>query len=164
MKTGIFLGLLFVVLLLVEQSFLHALFGSIASTPLMIIAGMIIMQRVGIEEGAAWCIALACLSTNIIPLILAGIGPILILQIFTTRSIYALLGFGITSYVVSAGASLIIGAALSLLFGIHILSAHPYINVFTEFLLLIPGLFLGILLVRSVERSIFTRIAFRRST
>ncbi len=164
MRTGISLGVLFLILLFIEQSFLHAFFGGLASTPLMTIAGIIILQRVGIEEGAAWCIALALFHADIVPFILAILGPILVLQIFTTRSLYALIGFGIASYTVSAGVSLIIGAMLSVFFGIHILSAHPYTNALTEFFLLVPGLFLGILLVRGVERNILIRIAFRRST
>lgn len=161
MRTGIILGIVFFLFLFIEQSFFHALFGIVANIPLMLIAGMIIMQRVGIEEGVAWCIALAVFRMDIGALFLAAVGPILILQIFTTRSMYALVGFGIASYTIATGAMLFLGELLFRVFGIHLLSLHPYLHALTEVILLIPGLFLGILLMRSIERSVLTRIAFR---
>lgn len=159
MRTGIILGLFFFFLLFIERSFFHAFFGIIANIPLMVIAGMIIMQRVGIEEGIAWFLALVFFHGDSTALFLAVAGPALILQIFTTRSMYALVGFGLTSYAIAAGTTLMLGEFLSRIFDIHFLSLHPYLHAFNEFLLLVPGLFLGVLLTRSI----FTRIAFRRS-
>lgn len=163
MRTGIILGCMFFLFLFIEQSFFHALTGILASIPLMLIAGMILMQRVGIEEGIAWCVALALFRMDITALVLAAIGPVLILQIFTTRSMYALVGFGLASYIVAAGTVLLLGEFFLRVFGVYILPLHPYLHALTELILLVPGLFLGVLVVRSIERSLFAKIAFKRS-
>ncbi len=164
MRTGMLLGFLFFTLLFIEQSFLHAFFGTVANIPLVVIVGMIIMQRVGIEEGIAWFIAVALFQSDFSALLIAMIGPMLILQIFTTRSVYALIGFGLTSYAFAAGVTLILSELSSRVFHYSITSSHPYIHALTEFLILIPGLFVGVILARSIERNIFTRVSFRRSS
>ena len=54
MRGGILLALTFVILCVLQQSSLHALGTPWASIPLLVIAGIIVMQRVGVEEGIAW--------------------------------------------------------------------------------------------------------------
>lgn len=164
MRTGILFALLFFTLLLIEVSFFHAFSGNLANIPVMIIAGMIIMQRVGIEEGIAWFITLAVMRGDGIALLLAGIGPVLILQIFTTRSVYALLGFGAVAYILASIIFLLVGGLVDQFLGTSILLQHPIIHALQELALLIPGLFLGVLLVRSIERRILNQFAFKSST
>ncbi len=156
-------ALLFFALLLSEVSFFHAFSGNLANIPVMIIAGMIIMQRVGIEEGIAWFFALAVIRGDGIAFLLAGIGPVLILQIFTTRSVYALLGFGAAAYIAASTIFLLIGGLIDQLIGTSILLQHPVIHAIQELALLLPGLFLGVLLLRSIERRILNRFAFSSS-
>ena len=161
MRTGILFAFLFLFLLLIEVSFFHAFSGSLANIPVMIIAGMIVMQRVGIEEGVAWFITLALMRGDGIALLLAGIGPVLILQIFTTRSVYALLGFGAVAYVAASCTFLLFGGLIDHTLGTSILLQHPIVHALQELMLLIPGLFLGVLLVRSIERRILNQFAFK---
>ena len=161
MRTGIFLSLLFFFLLLIEVSFVHAFSGSIASIPVMIIAGMIIMQRAGIEEGVAWFLVLALIRGDGIAFLLAGIGPALILQIFTTRSVYALLGFGAVAYSAASIIFIIVGNILDRILGTAILLPHPFIHTFQELMLLIPGRFVGVIAVRSIERRVLALFTFK---
>lgn len=161
MKTGVSLALLFFFFVLMEVAFLHAFSGVVASIPLMIVAGMIIMQRVGIEEGIAWFLASAVLRGDGISLLLAGIGPMLILQIFTTRSVYALLGFGAAAYGIAGITFILFGKFLDYVFGVSILSSHPVLHALQEGALLLPALFVGVLIVRSVERRVLTQFTFR---
>lgn len=163
MRTGILFAFLFFVLLLIEVSFFHAFTGNIANIPVMIIAGMIIMQRVGIEEGVAWFITLALLRSDGIALLLAGIGPVLILQIFTTRSVYALIGFGAVAYIAASSIFLLLGGLVDRFLGTSILLQHPIIHALQELALLIPGLFIGLMIVRSIERRILNQFAFKSS-
>ncbi len=161
MKTGGLLALTFFFLLLIEISFFHAFAGSIAHIPVMIVAGMIIMQRIGIEEGVAWFLAVAMVRGDGIALLLATIGPMLILQIFTTRSIYALLGFGAVAYTVASVMFILLGELFDYALGTTILSQHPVVHALQEGALLLPSLFVGVILVRSIERRLFTHFAFR---
>ncbi len=154
MRIAILLSALFAAFVLTEISFLHAFTGFISEIPLVYIAGMIIMQRVGIEEGVAWFIALAVFRADPVALIIAGIGPVSILQIFTTRSVYALLGFGAVVYTVATIVVLAIGGSIDGLFGSSLLPPHAVIHAVRILLLLLPGLFFGVLIVRSIERRI----------
>jgi len=161
MKTGILLAFTFLLLLLIERSFFHAFAGSLASIPVLLIAGMILMQRAGIEEGIAWFLAVAVLQANGVALLLALVSPILIVQIFTTRSVYALLGFGVVTYAISSTLFILFGAFFDIAFGTTILSNHPVLHAIQEGILLIPGLILGVMIVRSIEHRILRRFAFK---
>lgn len=161
MRTGIALAVLFFFLAFVEGSFLHAFAGSIAMVPLMMIFGMILIQRVGIEEGVAWCMALAFFRGDLTAFFLAVIGPVCLSQIFTTRSVYALLGFGAFAYATASVGSILVGTVLNSVFGVTILSPHPIAHALHEGLLLLPGLLIGVLGIRVIERRILTRFAFR---
>lgn len=164
MKTGILLACLFFFFLLVEVAFFHAFSGIAASIPLMVVAGMIIMQRVGIEEGAAWFLAVAVLRGDGVALLLAGIGPILILQIFTTRSVYALLGFGAVAYAVASVIFILFGKLLDSVIGTSVLSSHPIIHALQEGALLLPTLFIGVIFVRIIERRVLQQFTFRSAS
>lgn len=164
MKNGALLGVIFFSLLLLEQSFFQAFIGGLEGMPIMIIAGMIIMQRVGIWEGSAWLIASAFFHYDIGAFFLAFIGPMLILKIFTTRSIYALMGFGVSAYTLSAGSHILFGEISLRVFGFNFLSPHPIMNAVNEIALLIPGLIIGIFIMKTVERRILIWISFKHQT
>ena len=164
MRTGVLLAFLFFFFLLIEVAFFHAFSGIAASIPLMIVAGMIIMQRVGIEEGAAWFLAVAIFRGDGVALLLAGIGPVLILQIFTTRSVYALLGFGAVAYTVASVIFLLFGTLIDSVVGTSVLSSHPVVHALQEGVLLLPTLFIGVILVRIIERRVLQQFAFRSAS
>ncbi len=161
MRTSILLACVFFMLFVMENAFLHAFTGSIASMPLMVIAGMIILQRVGIEEGAAWFLALAVFRADGVALLLSLIGPFLILQIFTTRSVYALLGFGAVAYTLSSVIFILFGEFFDFIFSTTLLVAHPIRFAFIEGALLLPGLLVGVIMLRSIERRILTQFSFK---
>ncbi len=161
MKTGILLALLFLFFLLLENSGLHAFGGLLANIPLLTIAGMMIAQRIGPGEGAVWFLALFTVTGNGIVLLLACIVPLLVVHLFTTRSIYALLGLGIVSWSIAVLSALIIGGSIDGLFRTHLLPAHFLESIGIRGLLIIPGLFLGVFVVRFLEHHLFSRIAFR---
>lgn len=163
MRTGILLALFFFILHVIEVSFFHAFSGVFAYIPLMVIAGMIIMQRIGIEEGIAWFLGMTVIDGDGTALLLAGIGPLFILQIFTTRSVYALLGFGAVAYSVSSALFMLLGGLIDYLFGTTLLSDHPILHALQEWALLIPGLFLGVVIVRSIEQRILHHFVFSSS-
>lgn len=161
MKTGSILACLFLFFLLGEMSFIHAFSGILAHTPLMMIAGMIVMQRIGREEGSAWFVALALIQGDISALIVAGVGPILITRLFTTRSVYALLGFGSSTALLAMGIPLVVGGICDAWLGTSFLPSYAYITTLYTMLTLVPGLFVGMSIIRFLERSLFTRISLR---
>lgn len=164
MKTGILLALLFLLFLLFENSGFHAFGGILANIPLLIIAGMMITQRVGPGEGAVWFLTLFAVTGSGVALLLSCVAPLLVVHLFTTRSVYALLGLGIVSWSIVSLGALIIGGSIDGLFHTHLLPAHFLESIGMRGLLIVPGLFLGVLLVRFMERHLFSRIAFRASS
>ena len=161
MKIGILLACLFLLLLLLEHSGFHAFGGVLANIPLLMIAGMMIAQRIGPGEGAIWFLALLIVTGDNMALFLSCTVPLLVIHLFTTRSVYALLGLGIVSWSIAALSALIIGGSIDGLFHTHILPTHFLESLGIRGILIVPGLFLGVLFVRFTERHLFSRIAFR---
>ncbi len=162
MRVGFFLAAVFAWCFLIETSFLHAFGGMVAYIPLITIAGIIVMQRFGIEEGVLWFVSVAVLRGDIFSLVFALIGPMLVQQIFTTRSVYALLGFGAVGYTVSSVVALACSWGLDTLFHTAFLLPHPFERMLIIGALLIPGLFFGTLFLRLGERYFLSRIRFRQ--
>lgn len=161
MKIGMFLAILFLTLLFFERSGFHAFGGIIANISLLTLAGMMIAQRVGPSEGAVWFFALFVVTGEGTALALSCIVPLLVIHLFTTRSVYALLGLGIVSWSIAAISVFLLGGGSDRLFHTHILPEHFFESLGIRGLLLVPGLFIGVLVVQFLERHLFSRIAFR---
>jgi len=147
MKTGFFLAVLFLFFLGIEYSGFHAFGGVVAHIPLMILAGILVTQRLGPLEGALWFVVLGVVSKSLFMLFLACAVPLLVIHLFTTRSVYALLGLGAVSWCISALSLVIFGGVVDGLQG----------------LLLLPSLFVGVFVVRFFERVVFSKVSFRSS-
>lgn len=159
MRGALFLALLFVFLLTFEASCVWALGGIALAIPVMTIGGILVMHRSGITDGIAWFLMLAFIRHDVISLALCVIAPFFLLRTFSTRSIYALFGFGIVSYTLTL---IVVGTLEYLIhtlgFGSNsALPEHPVLQ--TVFLL--PGLYIGTMLIRSMERHFFSRIAIK---
>lgn len=157
-RSALFLVPLFALLAAVEASFLWVFSLSwICTFPLMIIAGLLIMQRVGVIQGTAWCFAAALFQWNGVAFCIALLGPLFFEKVFSTRSVYALLGAGLAAY----GTSLVLITLFSFL-----LPFFPSLDIsklFIGWILLVPGLYCGFLFVRWFEISIGSRFAIKTS-
>jgi hypothetical protein len=159
MRSALFLALLFAFLLTLEASCVWALGGIALAIPVMTIGGLLVMHRSSVADGIAWFFLLAIIRHDLVSLILCLVAPFFLLRIFSTRSVYALFGFGITSYAVSL-AIIATGQYLLGVIGIgtgHILPDHPIIQT----LFLLPGLYIGTVLVRSLQKHFFSRVALK---
>lgn len=160
MRMAFFIALLFSGLLVCEVSFLWAWSGWIAAIPLLTITGILIMQRIGIMEGAAWFFVLGIIRLDIVSIVIAFIGPVLLVKLFSARSLYALFGLGLVAF----------GLGIATLGAVHelvtwlkdsIVWEISYSTLFMQEALLVPGLFCGSNLVRWLERTVGSRIALK---
>lgn len=162
MKYGVFLAGIFLFSILCQYSLIHVLRGPWASIPLLTIVGIVVFQRVGMEEGMAWfAVASFFHGFNLYAFFWVCIGPLLLQKIFTTRSWYALLGLGVFGHIV-VSVTFVVLAVLWNNFSPLVISPLGYAALFgKELLLLILGLLLAMIFLRFVERRLFMRIPFR---
>ena len=159
MRNALFLALLFACLLTFEASCIWALGGIALAIPVMTIGGILVMHRSGITDGIAWFVTLALLRHDMVSLVLCLIAPFFLLRTFSTRSIYALFGFGIVSYTLSL---IVVGAGEYLAYAIgfktgNLLPEHPVLQI----IFLLPGLYVGTVFIRSMEKHFFSRVALK---
>jgi hypothetical protein len=164
MKGGILLALTFALLHVLQQSTLHVFGAPWANIPLLVIAGIIVMQRVGIEEGVAWFLALSLLNGfDLYAFCWAVVGPIFLLRVFTTRSVYALIGLGIVAHTTVSACTLILEKIIHRFFDFSFIPVYHAGALAAQIPLLIPGLFLAIICIRFAEKNLFTRVYLRPS-
>ncbi len=157
-RSAFALALLFTGLLIVESSGMWVFTHWVATIPLMIIAGLLVMQRVGVPEGVAWFCALAFLRIDIVSAVIACTGPSLTLRVFSTRSLYALFGIGMVSHAAGIGVLFIIATLANTVF--HATWNIAYGTLWLQEILLLPGLNLGMNGVRWFEHNIRSRVRF----
>lgn len=164
MRGAMLLAILFVALSVVESSMIWVFHAPwISAVPMMTIAGFLIVQRIGIVEGVMWFIALMLLRMDITMLIMILIAPTLTIRLFSTRSVYALLGVGITTYGMMIFVVFLfhsIGSALALSMVWH----APFSLLLMQWVLLVPGLYLGLSTVRWFERTVGSHVTFKPLT
>lgn len=154
-------AILFLMSALLQMSLVHSLAYPLFLIPLHLIIGILIFHRLSIETGSVWFI----LSGLVLPLLgfdpaiwwsyilLAIIGIFLMKKLFTTRSLYALEGFGISMFVLF----FVINTVVQ--WGIMVWS-NQRISVFQDLFkdfffalgFLIVGLYVGFLFSRFIER------------
>ena len=153
------LGLGFFMLMMIETSALWVFDSWVSSFPFMIAAGVLVMQRVGIPEGIAWFLVLAVVREDIVAVTMAIAGPLLIVKVFNSRSLYALLGVGLFAHAIGIMA----------LWGVHT-TVHAllydqwsisYGMLWRQEILLIPTLYFGTSILKWFERTVASRIAIK---
>ena len=152
----------FVLLLTCESSGLWAFQSWVAAIPLLVIAGLLVLQRVGIPEGVAWFAVLAVVRGDIVAGTIAIIGPLLTMRVFSTRSLYALLGIGLVSHATGICLLLAVHTVVESLF--HGAWNISYIALWLQEFLLIPGLYLGMSGIWWFDHTIGSRIALKSLT
>lgn len=152
----------FVLLLAFESSVIWAFQGWVSAIPLMVIVGFLVLQRIGIPEGVAWFCVLAVLRGDIVAGTIALVGPVVTLRVFSTRSLYALLGIGLVSHAAGILTLLAIHGLMSAVF--HVAWTVHYSTVWLQELLLIPGLYFGMGSIRWFDRTISSRVALKPLT
>lgn len=159
MRSALFLALLFAALLTFEASCVWAFGGIALAIPVMTIGGILVMHRSGMPDGIAWFFTLAIIRHDVVSLALCFIAPFFLLRTFSTRSVYALFGFGIASYALSL---IVVGVgqyfANGLGFGTgNLLPKQPVLQIF----FLLPGLYIGSMIIRSLQKQFFSRVALK---
>lgn len=152
----------FLLLLTLESSVIWAFQGWVSAIPLMMIVGLLVLQRIGIPEGVAWFLVLAVLRGDIVAFTIALIGPALTMRVFSTRSLYALLGIGIVSH--AAGILILLATHAVLTAVFHVIWNVQYSTVWLQELLLIPGLYFGTSGIRWFDQNIGSRVALKPLT
>jgi len=161
-RTAFMLAIMFSILLTIESSGIWVFESWFSAIPLMITAGILVMQRVGIAEGVAWFCVLAILRGDVIAATIALTGPWLTLRVFSTRSLYALFGIGLVSH--TAGIIVLFGIATVMTSIFHVTWNIPYSTLWAQEFLLIPSLYFGMNIVRWFEQNIRSRFAFTSFT
>ncbi len=158
-RSSIVLTLTFCILLALETSVLWVFDDWIAFIPLMMTSGLLVLQRVGIPEGIVWFLALAILRGDFVSAIIAMLGPLFMIKIFSTRSLYALLGVGLVAHGFGIVILWVIHGFVHGLF--HVTWNISFSTLWIQELLLIPTLYLGTMLIRSFRRTIGSRVALK---
>jgi hypothetical protein len=158
-RSTIALALSFCLFLMIEASGIWVFDGWFAAIPLMTAAGILVMQRVGIPEGIGWFCVLAFFRGDFVALTIAATAPSLTLRVFSTRSLYALLGIGLVSHAAGIGVLFIISTITSVI--VHTSWTVSYTTLWLQELLLIPGLYFGMSIVQWFEQNIRSRIALK---
>jgi hypothetical protein len=111
-------------------------------------------------EGIMWFCVIAIVRGDITALMIMGIAPLFMVRIFTTRSVYALLGLGMTTF---AGMLVTTFIVHVIAFAFHAPTEWhlPFSLLITQWILLIPGLYIGFLFVRWFERVIGSRVSLK---
>jgi hypothetical protein len=155
-RSAILLALAFCLFLTIETSGIWVFEGWFSAVPLMTAAGILVMQRVGIAEGIGWFIVLALLRTDLVAVIIALIGPLLTLRVFSTRSLYALLGIGLVSHAVGICVLFIISTLANLV--LHSTWSISFSTFWLQEVLLIPSLYFGMGMMQWFEQNIRSRV------
>lgn len=144
-----------------QVSLINSLVYPLVLIPMHFIVGLLVFHRTQVELGIAWFV----LSAGVLPLfgfdqftwwsyiLTAVLGFFLIRQLFTTRSLYALEGFGITMFVAFVVLN-VLPDWITKIF-IHSTNLNFFLN-FRGFLLtlvfLIVGLYAGFIFSKFMER------------
>ena len=150
----LFYAVLFLCSLVFEHGFLYAAGIPFSFLPFHLILGTLILHRGSETVGALWFLLTALIAPMIgftqfsawgyIAIAIAG--PLLTKQLFTNRSVYALLGLGLTLFMLLNAVTAIAG-----LTGFPQIEPH---NVFApwSFFFLMIGLYCGFVLSAYLER------------
>lgn len=150
--------------LFVQVSFLSSLAPPLSYIPLHFLVGVIIFHRADFLYGLLWFTATAALmpffhpiaGTSIAFAVTGVAGVILTKKVFTTRSLYALLGLGIslfTVFILSRWLYRLITSGFS---------ESIFIGAVPGFIFVITGLYAGFFLVRYAQRIAKSMILVRR--
>ncbi len=163
MKGGALLALAFLACSLVQYSFVFAFGGAFVLLSLLTIGGILVFQRVGPEEGAAWFLAIAVFhGLDVYPIIWAMLGPLLLARVFTTRSVYALFGLGFSGHLLASGMTVLFEKIAFRFFPLTYVPLHTGESLLLQSIILLPGLFVGVVCIRFLERSVMNRLYIRR--
>lgn len=138
----------------------------LAHIPLILITGLLVMHRVGVGPGVAWIVTGALILEvrgitpgYILPLTAsAGIAFILVERVFATRSVYALLGLGLVTGLVSAVVYLIVQLLKGIIYDSPVALGALVQQSISTLVLLQIGLYVGftaIVSIRSSMRNMF---------
>lgn len=102
---GLWLALSFILASIIATTAMHSLPEPLVFLPLMLAGGIVVMNRIGVVQGALWLVlsSIVLASAGTLPgrlvttLIATAMGVILAERVFAKRSVYALLGLGATT-------------------------------------------------------------------
>ena len=164
MRNALFLAFLFVGLGIMESSSLWLFQPSwFSAFPLLVIGGFLVLQRVGLGEGMMWFVALMLLRGEVMLFVILALAPLLITRLFTTRSVYALLGSGMTAY----GAMILVTLSFHGVAQVLRLPTTwhpPFSLLLVQWVMLVPGLYVGFMLVRWFSSTVGSRVTFKPLT
>lgn len=164
MKGGVLLALAFLVCALAQYSLVYAFGGPLMHLSLLTLGGILVFQRVGPEEGSAWFLATTVFhGLDVYPMLWALLGPLLLARVFTTRSVYALFGLGLSGHVLASIVTMFFEKIALRFFPISFIPLHPWESILMQTALLLPGLFVGVISIRFIERVIMNRLYIRRT-
>lgn len=158
MREALYLALCFALTMFVALGVIPSLPYPLMYTPLIIITGLLVMQRQSVGSGAAWLFlgSLLLVLDHVAPhfflptLIATVVASGFATRVFATRSVYALMGLGLVTGLTFC-LSAFLGSLLSLLFIATPLPTKLLPNLLAIFLLLQVGLYLGFLAVTTLR-------------
>ncbi|HCC83777.1 TPA: hypothetical protein DEP96_02925 [Candidatus Uhrbacteria bacterium] len=158
MREAIYLALGFASTMFVALGVIPSLPFPLMYTPLVLITGLLVLQREGVGPGIAWLLLGSLLLSidhvaprMLIPSIIATlVAAIFANRVFATRSVYALMGLGLITGL-TFSLVVLLGALFSVIFLATPLPTTLLLSLLAFFLLLQLGLYLGFLAVTSLR-------------
>ncbi len=144
----------------VQMSLINTLPEPFSLLPLHFLVGITVLHRAGYEYGFFWFIS----SSLILPLlgfemayfwtywIIGVCGAFFSTKVFTTRSVYALIGLGSSLFVIFLFLNWLPKIAVSVFIENQLNNTLKFTEIFISLILLIIGLYLSFIIARSVER------------
>ncbi len=160
MREAIYLAFGFAITMLLALCIVPSLPYPLMYTPLVMIAGLLVLQREGVGPGVAWLLLGSILMTvdhvapyTLWPTIISTlVAVIFATRVFATRSVYALMGLGLITgltYILTV----LLGALIAVIFSSTLLpnGQLSWSSLVAFFLLLQLGLYLGFMAIVSLR-------------
>lgn len=159
MMTAVIVAIVFGITMVLETSAVQSLPPPYSAFPLMLIAGVIVLHRTDAVLGIAWLLLMALFadawgegSGAILPFLIASALAVpLKRRVFTNRSVYALLGMGLSVQVVLIVTATLLSLAHTVFSDTALYGQDFVATRFRETLLLLGGLYLSAMGLRSAS-------------
>ncbi len=158
MREAIYLAIGFALTMLMAIGIVPSLPFPLTYTPLVLITGLLVLQREGVGPGVAWLLLGSLLMTidhvapyTLWPTIIATlVAVIFATRVFATRSVYALMGLGLVTGL-TYSLTVLFGALLAVIFSATPLPSTLLPSLLAFFVLLQLCLYLGFMAIVSLR-------------
>lgn len=161
MIRDILIGILFILSVLLQVSFVQTLGYPLELFPLHFVLGILVLHRANVELGILWfvfsafALSLTGFNTHVwwAYILIAPIGGFFALKLFVSRSVYALEGFGLLMFTIFTFLHIVPMKILNASFHTtFIISTTPFKDYLLSSIFLVIGLYIAFIFAKFLER------------